>query len=1197
MAEETLGGKFTIDITNLRAGLNEADRLIRKSESEFRASAAGMENWGKTADGLKKRQDALNKQIEIQKEKIAALIKEKEKVIAEMKKEGKSQEDIDKAIDGTNKQITRESKALDKLKGDLNKTNKSLDDLEDESKNSGSALEKASEIADKASGKFTVMKGALASLVADGFRSAISAAKEFATSMVDVGKNFDSAMAQVSAVSGATGEDLETLRAKAKEMGESTKFTATEAADAFNYMAMAGWKTEDMLGGIDGILNLAAASGADLATTSDIVTDALTAMGYKASDAGRLADVMAAASSNANTNVEMMGATFQYAAPLVGALGYNMEDTAVAIGLMANAGIKGEKAGTALRSIFTRLASPPKAAAGAMEALGISLTDANGKMKPFNEVVKDLRKSFAGLDETQQTQYASALAGQEAMSGLLAVVNASPADFDKLTNAVAKSEGAAQSMADTMQDNLGGDLTVLQSKLEGIKIQIYEKFEPTLRKAIKKVQTWLNETDWDSFGNKAIKTVKNIISPFKNFSEKVLPKLKSGLKVFGSVLKFASDNFDTLFSVATKALTAIVAFKVAKTVTTNVTSLATGIKGLIGFLKGAEGAQKGLNAAMSANVIGAVASALAVLIPVLIDTKKKAVDVANGYDTIRTSTEELNDKTEDWFTTMDSATAELGDYSTMTNEAGKSTSDLESQMQTAQENITQIYDKAFSENRTLRDDEVESIKKFNEDYVNAQKELAELQSNILKAQTDNLQWQLDNMELSEEERQGILNTINEKQQEYNDKLGEITAEEIALLDQRRQKGQISEEEYSKAREEALQKQKGYIEESKKQTSDLVKNALDQSREIIKINDEDFTNRDHHFKSSEELQDYYVKKSKEVMDDDNLNWWDKVNAMNEVYADWRGAQLKFWAGEETGWTDYNFMTDSKIRENTNSFFNWIAESKENGIKITAENAQTAQNILDAYASLPEELQEQGKSALTAIASGMEDEFPELKNAADMDMQTLIDTMSNAIKSNSEEKTEVEAKKAGKAVVTKVNEGVNDTTANANLKADAKKVGTNTLDGISEGLDDKKKNDSLFSKIFGIGTSLVSAFMKSIDSHSPSKAFMRAGKTIPQGVAVGIKKDTKKAINAAVQLGKNLTDEFNNELDLENFASDVDGGINVRKLSKSTGDATEAKLNGGVVVNQYNTYSQAHSRYELYKSKQQTAAAVRLAMGTV
>lgn len=246
-------------------------------------------------------------------------------------------------------------------------------------------------------------------------------------------------------------------------------------------IGMAGWKTSDMLNGIEGIMNLAAASGEDLATTSDIVTDALTAMGLQASDSGHFADVLAAASSNANTNVSMMGETFKYAAPLAGALGYNIEDLSMAIGLMANSGIKGGQAGTTLRSILTRLAKPPKEAAEAMDQYGISLKNSDGSMKSLMEVMENMRDSLQELPEDEQSAAAAAIGGQEAMSGLLAIVNASESDFDKLSSAIDNADGAAAEMAATMQDNLAGQLTILKSGLEGLGISIYESLEKPLK--------------------------------------------------------------------------------------------------------------------------------------------------------------------------------------------------------------------------------------------------------------------------------------------------------------------------------------------------------------------------------------------------------------------------------------------------------------------------------------------------------------------------------------------------------------------------------------------------------------------------------------------------------------------------------------------------------------------------------------------
>ena len=297
----------------------------------------------------------------------------------------------------------------------------------------------------------------------------------------NVAMQFESGMSQVQAISGATGKDFEALKDKAIEMGAKTKFSATESADAFKYMAMAGWETKDMLDGIEGIMNLAVASGEDLASTSDIVTDALTAFGMKANETQRFVDVLARASSRSNTNVALMGETFKYVAPVAGALGYEVEDVAVAIGLMANSGIKGSQAGTALRSTLTRLAKPTKQVQKAIDELGISLTNADGTMKPFNQLMLEMRDRFSGLTEAQKAQYSAMLAGQEGMSGLLAIVNASDEDFQKLTNEINNANGATQEMADIMLNNTKGAVTLLKSALESAGIIIGEQLTPYIR--------------------------------------------------------------------------------------------------------------------------------------------------------------------------------------------------------------------------------------------------------------------------------------------------------------------------------------------------------------------------------------------------------------------------------------------------------------------------------------------------------------------------------------------------------------------------------------------------------------------------------------------------------------------------------------------------------------------------------------------
>ncbi|MEE0506382.1 MAG: phage tail tape measure protein [Ruminococcus callidus] len=313
------------------------------------------------------------------------------------------------------------------------------------------------------------------------------------TAAVKTASDFDSAMSKVAAVSGATGDDLEKLRDKAREMGSKTKFSASEAAEAMNYMAMAGWKTGDMLSGIDGIMNLAAASGEDLATTSDIVTDALTAFGLSAADSGHFADVLASASSNANTNVSMLGESFKYCAPIAGALGFSCEDTAEALGLMANAGIKSTQSGTSMRSIMTALSSEVKFCSSSFGEMEIATSNADGSMRDLSDILADCRVAFDQMSESEKASAAQALVGKNAMSGFLALMNAAPQDVEKLSSAIANCDGTSLSMAETMQDNLGGQLTILKSQLEELAISFGEILMPVIRSIVTKIQEFIDK--------------------------------------------------------------------------------------------------------------------------------------------------------------------------------------------------------------------------------------------------------------------------------------------------------------------------------------------------------------------------------------------------------------------------------------------------------------------------------------------------------------------------------------------------------------------------------------------------------------------------------------------------------------------------------------------------------------------------------
>lgn len=474
---------------------------------------------------------------------------------------------------------------------------------------------------------------------------------------VKVGSDFEAGMSKVSAISGAAGADFEKLSDKAKEMGAKTKFSATEAASAFEYMAMAGWKTEDMLSGIEGVMDLAAASGESLAVTSDIVTDALTAFGMSAKESGHFADVLAAASSNANTNVSMMGETFKYVAPVAGALGFSAEDTAVAIGLMANSGIKAGQAGTSLRSIMTRLAKPTDDVAIAMDELGISITNSDGSMKSLNEIMGDLRSGFAGLSEAEKTNMAATIGGQEAMSGLLAIVNASDGDFRKLQTSIYSCDGAAKGMAETMQNNLKGSLTILGSAAEGFGIKVYEKMQVPLRKAVDAGTEGVNRLSkaFDSGGLKGVvseagklfrefadeaegssKSAGKIVPPLRNIASAGLNLGKTVLPLAARAFRLLAENLDVVVPLLAAGVAAVKAYAVAASVA--------------GAVKKLSAAYAAFSAAVAANPVGLAVAAVAALAAGLVtysviadEAKDKSYELSDSERKLVDSCNELTD--------------------------------------------------------------------------------------------------------------------------------------------------------------------------------------------------------------------------------------------------------------------------------------------------------------------------------------------------------------------------------------------------------------------------------------------------------------------------------------------------------------------------------------------------------------------------
>lgn len=570
-----------------------------------------LETARQKLEALEKSGNATNEELEEQKQVVGEL----EKKLEEANGEYTSSENAIKRFSTAQNNAQAE---LNKLNSELNQNDKYLDEAKNSADGCATSIDQYGNEIDEAGKKTSdfgeIVKGSLTvDAIEAGLKALVNGIKQVAEFSYEAGASFEASMSKVQAISGATGAELDALTAKAKEMGATTMFSATESADALQYMAMAGWKASDMISGLPAIMNLAAASGENLATVSDIVTDDLTAFGLTAEDASHFADVLAAASSNANTNVSLMGETFKYAGATAGAMGYTIEDLAVATGLMANAGIKASNAGTALRSVITRMSKPTKESQTAMDALGISLTDNQGNMYSFMQVMEKMRSSFAGLTEAEKAQYAAMLAGKTGMSGLLAVVNASEADFEKLSGAIDNCNGAAKDMANIMQDNLKGKVTILQSALEALGISVYDVFSDDLKTGVEAATSAIDRLH-DSVENGDIGVSLN------KMSDAMGDMIKNAVELGEGVLPVLIDAFTWIIDhggMVAGTIAGILAFKTTMDV--------------------AAGAVAAFNAVCAANPYVLVAAGIAALSGALIGL---IADTAKANESV----EDINDR-------------------------------------------------------------------------------------------------------------------------------------------------------------------------------------------------------------------------------------------------------------------------------------------------------------------------------------------------------------------------------------------------------------------------------------------------------------------------------------------------------------------------------------------------------------------------
>ena len=919
--------EFTEQIKLANQSMTELRSEMKLSEAQFR----GNEN---SIEALTAKKRILQQQLDTSADKVEALRQKLQKA-----KDIYGENAIE--VSRLQTQLNNAEREYTQLENAIEATNRDLQDADPKARKAKEALEDLANSTDKANDGFTVMKGVVTDLASEGLQLLTEGLKEVSKYVLNTGMDFEYAMSEVKAISGASADDIELLTEKAKQMGATTKFSASESAAAFKFMAQAGWDTNKMLEGIEGVMALAAAGGADLALSSEIVTDGLTAMGYAAGDAGRLADVMAQAANKSSTDVEQMGYTFKYAAPIAGTLGYSMEDLAVAMGLMANAGIKSETAGTSLRAAMLRMTKPTDAMTVLMDEYGISITNSDGSMKSFMEVMEMYRDKLGGLTEAQQAESAAVLFGTEAASGMLGIINASPEAFKEMSEAIYNSEGAAEDMAKTMQDNLKSDVEQLGGALETVGIQAYEGFSEPMRDAVQSVTETISSYD-------VARLINGISYEVGGLAQSLANKLPGAINGVVGFLQTLIDNIDSI-GAGIKAFVVtwgvLKGLGIAVAIGGVIAKVATLVIGLITgtvTIGGVTAALGGMSAAMAAATggISLVVAGIAFLATKLLDGKSKSDEFSDSF--LRSA----NTLTEfQWG--LNNLQPSLSGTENLVSSFGNSMSTLEQKIREAEQNITTVMFDEQGKQKTLRDTDIQQVK----DYY------AEIQR--LKLEQLEIQRQQQEIELLQLQRK-------------LEKEGQLTQEAAAqaIVDANasyEQSAQATQEFYDSeyARIVAHHKQMGTYNSEAMQTE---LDALDtKNAEEIKKNEA----------ARDEIIRIAVEEASEWVKTDADKWSDLAN------------------NADIGKKEYTKIMESMNVENAKAFMEMVSTAHSEGIELTDETKQIAKDMLGSFKNLPKGMEESGKDALEGMISGLENKIPGLEDTSEMTADEIVDTINKEL----------------------------------------------------------------------------------------------------------------------------------------------------------------------------------------------------------
>ena len=639
------------ELESVQQKTNNAFRDNRRWEQQFAPIGAAIDETNEKLKKLQQQNEKMNKDFadgKIKPEKYKEYQDELEATKAKMKELQKQKAELEATFEDGH--ITAEEYRA--YQREVENTRLELANLKSQQDNTGKSAEELGKTAQETGNDFKGAKSDIKSYedAVSGLNSAISdvsgdlkgivtaaagavtavggAAAGAVSKATEVGAGFEKSMSKVQAISGATGEDLAALEQAAKNMGASTSKTASESADALSYMALAGWKTEEMLTGLEPILRASEAGEMDLATCSDLVTDSMSAMGVSVNDLAHYLDVVAAAQSNSNTSMQQLLEAFVECGGSAKNFGLNVEDVSAILGVMANRGIKGTEAGTALNSIFVNMLGSTAKTAAAMDSLGLSLYDQNGKMKDMTEVLKEMGGALATATDEQRNNLEAMLGGKTQITALQAMVNGLNGEYDALSETLYNCDGALMNTAKTMQDNLTGKVTEMQSALEGLGIDFYDYLEEPLKSAVQSATREIGNLSESVKNGQLAETIQRLAEQFGKLIEKTAKfAADKGIPALINSLDWISQNGDKVVALREGMGAAWAAWKIG-TMATHVMNLVKAIRDFKVAQEAATAAQIAANQAAMANVYVAVAAAVVGLTAALAKLGAAQIDAA-----------------------------------------------------------------------------------------------------------------------------------------------------------------------------------------------------------------------------------------------------------------------------------------------------------------------------------------------------------------------------------------------------------------------------------------------------------------------------------------------------------------------------------------------------------------------------------------